>query len=65
MKVLVTGALGNVGAYTVGALLEEGHDVVGFDLDISEGAQGRLAARPARPRRLGRRRPTPNRSARH
>ena len=33
MKVLVTGALGNVGAYTVDALLEEGHDVVGFDLE--------------------------------
>jgi nucleoside-diphosphate-sugar epimerase len=32
MKVLVTGALGNVGPYTVGALLEEGHDVVAFDL---------------------------------
>jgi len=33
MKVLLTGALGNVGLYTVGALLEEGHDVVAFDLE--------------------------------
>jgi nucleoside-diphosphate-sugar epimerase len=32
LKVLVTGALGNVGSYTVAALLEEGHDVVAFDL---------------------------------
>ena len=32
MKVLVTGALGNVGSYTVAALLEEGHEVVAFDL---------------------------------
>jgi len=33
VKVLLTGALGNVGEYTVAALLEEGHDVVAFDLD--------------------------------
>ena len=33
MKVLVTGALGNVGHYTVDALLDEGHDVVAFDLE--------------------------------
>ena len=33
MKVLLTGALGNVGEYTVGALIEEGHDVVAFDLE--------------------------------
>ena len=33
MKVLLTGALGNVGEYTTWALLEEGHDVVAFDLD--------------------------------
>jgi nucleoside-diphosphate-sugar epimerase len=33
MKVLVTGALGNVGSYTVDALLEEGHAVVAFDLE--------------------------------
>jgi nucleoside-diphosphate-sugar epimerase len=32
MKVLLTGALGNVGEYTVDALLEEGHDVVAFDV---------------------------------
>jgi nucleoside-diphosphate-sugar epimerase len=32
MKVLVTGALGNVGLYTVDALLAEGHEVVAFDL---------------------------------
>jgi nucleoside-diphosphate-sugar epimerase len=33
MKVLVTGALGNVGSYAVGALLEEGHAVVALDLE--------------------------------
>ena len=33
MKVLLTGALGNVGLYTLDALLEEGHDVVAFDLE--------------------------------
>jgi nucleoside-diphosphate-sugar epimerase len=33
MKVLVTGALGNVGEHAVAALLEEGHDVVAFDLE--------------------------------
>lgn len=33
MKVLLTGALGNIGEYTVGALLEEGHEVVAFDLE--------------------------------
>jgi nucleoside-diphosphate-sugar epimerase len=32
MKVLVTGALGNIGSHTLDALLEEGHDVVAFDL---------------------------------
>lgn len=32
MKVLVTGALGNVGEHAVHAVLEEGHDVVAFDL---------------------------------
>jgi nucleoside-diphosphate-sugar epimerase len=35
MKVLLTGALGNVGLYTVDALLEAGHDVVAFDLESS------------------------------
>jgi len=33
MKVLLTGALGNIGSHTLRALLEEGHDVVAFDLD--------------------------------
>jgi nucleoside-diphosphate-sugar epimerase len=33
MRVLVTGALGNIGSHTVGALLEEGHEVVAFDLE--------------------------------
>src|SRR5215469_2570121 len=33
MKVLVTGALGNVGSYTVDALLEEGHVVAAFDVE--------------------------------
>jgi nucleoside-diphosphate-sugar epimerase len=32
MKVLLTGAFGNVGLYTVDALLAERHDVVAFDL---------------------------------
>jgi nucleoside-diphosphate-sugar epimerase len=33
MKVLLTGALGNIGEYTVAALLEEGHEVLAIDLD--------------------------------
>ena len=33
MKVLLTGALGNIGSHTVGALLEERHAVVAFDLE--------------------------------
>jgi nucleoside-diphosphate-sugar epimerase len=33
MKVLLTGALGNIGEYTVAALLEEGHEVLAFDLE--------------------------------
>jgi nucleoside-diphosphate-sugar epimerase len=33
MKVLLTGALGNIGLCTLKALLEEGHDVVAFDLE--------------------------------
>jgi nucleoside-diphosphate-sugar epimerase len=32
MKVLLTGALGNIGSNTVDALLAEGHDVVAFEL---------------------------------
>lgn len=32
MKVLVTGALGNVGEYTLKALLDEGHEIVAFEL---------------------------------
>ena len=30
MKVLLTGALGNIGFFTLQALLAEGHDVVAF-----------------------------------
>jgi nucleoside-diphosphate-sugar epimerase len=37
MKVLLTGALGNIGLYTLDALLEEGHDVVAFDLESPRG----------------------------
>ena len=36
MKVLLTGALGNIGLFTADALLEEGHEVVAFDLDSSK-----------------------------
>jgi nucleoside-diphosphate-sugar epimerase len=43
MRVLVTGALGNIGSHTVGALLEEGHDVVAFDLESPKARK--LAAR--------------------
>ena len=43
MKVLVTGALGNVGSYTVDALLAEGHDVVALDLESARSRK--LAAR--------------------
>jgi nucleoside-diphosphate-sugar epimerase len=43
MRVLVTGALGNVGSYTVAALLEEGHAVVAFDLESPRARK--LAAR--------------------
>jgi nucleoside-diphosphate-sugar epimerase len=42
MKVLLTGALGNVGEYTLTALLKEGHDVVAFEL-ASPGARKRAA----------------------
>jgi nucleoside-diphosphate-sugar epimerase len=37
MKVLLTGALGNIGLYTLDALLKEGHDVVAFDLESPNG----------------------------
>jgi nucleoside-diphosphate-sugar epimerase len=33
MKVLLTGALGNIGLFAMEALLAEGHDVVAFDLE--------------------------------
>jgi nucleoside-diphosphate-sugar epimerase len=48
MKVLVTGALGNIGLPTIEALLAEGHDVVAFDLDsrrarkLASGFDGRV-----------------------
>lgn len=43
MKVLLTGALGNIGEYTLRALLEEGHEVTAFELD-SPTARKRVAA---------------------
>ena len=43
MRVLLTGALGNIGSHTVDALLEEGHDVVAFDLESPRARK--LAAR--------------------
>jgi nucleoside-diphosphate-sugar epimerase len=48
MKVLVTGALGNIGLPTLEALLIEGHDVVAFDLEsrrarkLASGFDGRV-----------------------
>ena len=47
MQVLLTGAWGNVGRYTLDALLEEGHDVVAFDLESSRArkAAAELGAR--------------------
>ncbi len=42
MKVLLTGALGNVGEYTLKSLLDEGHDVVTFEL-LTAVAQRRAA----------------------
>ncbi len=42
MKVLLTGALGNIGEYTLKALLEEEHEVVAFELD-SPAARKRAA----------------------
>jgi nucleoside-diphosphate-sugar epimerase len=43
VKVLVTGALGNIGSHTLDALLEVGHDVVAFDLESPKARK--LAAR--------------------
>jgi len=43
MKVLLTGALGNIGSNTVDALLAEGHDVVAFELESRRARK--LAAR--------------------
>lgn len=43
MKVLLTGALGNIGSHTLDALLAEGHDVVAFDLESARARK--LAAR--------------------
>jgi nucleoside-diphosphate-sugar epimerase len=37
MKVLLTGAMGNIGFSTLEALLAQGHDVVGFDLPSRRG----------------------------
>jgi nucleoside-diphosphate-sugar epimerase len=47
MKVLVTGALGNLGVHTLHALLAEGHDPVAFDLEskATRKRAGRLGAR--------------------
>jgi nucleoside-diphosphate-sugar epimerase len=48
MKVLLTGALGNIGFSTLQALLLEGHDVVAFDLEsrrahkLASGVDGRV-----------------------
>lgn len=48
MKVLLTGALGNIGLSTIEALLEAGHDVVAFDLEsrrarkLASGFDGRV-----------------------
>src|SRR5215212_9716649 len=48
MKVLVTGALGNIGFSTLEALLVEGHDVVASDLEsrrarqLASGFDGRV-----------------------
>ncbi|MFN7950725.1 MAG: NAD(P)-dependent oxidoreductase [bacterium] len=47
MRVLVTGACGNVGAFTVGLLRERGHEVVAFDVDSKKTRQ--TAARFAAP----------------
>lgn len=48
MKVLLTGALGNIGFATLAALLEEGHDVVALDIEsrrarkLASGLSGRV-----------------------
>jgi nucleoside-diphosphate-sugar epimerase len=42
MKVLLTGALGNIGEYTLKALLEERHEIVAFEMD-SPAARKRAA----------------------
>ena len=48
MKVLLTGAMGNIGFSTLEALLVEGHDVVAFDLEsrrarrLASGLDGRV-----------------------
>lgn len=48
MKVLLTGALGNIGTFTIDALLAEGHDVVAFDREspkarrLAAGLDGRV-----------------------
>ncbi len=47
MRVLVTGACGNVGAFTVGLLRERGHEVVAFDVDSKKTRE--TAARFAAP----------------
>jgi nucleoside-diphosphate-sugar epimerase len=39
LKVLLTGAMGNIGFATLTALLEEGHDVVAFDLESRRARQ--------------------------
>ncbi len=51
MKVLLTGAMGNIGFSTLEALLVEGHDVVAFDLEsrrarkLASGFDGRVRVR--------------------
>ena len=67
MRILVTGARGKVGAATVAALLDAGHDVTALDLgapvyEAPEPAARRLLpGRPHRRRRRVRRRPRPRR----
>ena len=70
LKVLLTGAMGNIGFSTLEALLDEGHDVVAFDLEsrrarklasrfdgrvhVRMGRHHRSGIAPRRPRRRGR-----------